>query len=285
MGGGVLGRLPGQHASVRVQVIDRGQADGVLIRTPHDQWVVIDAGTDRLQAEAMASVWGVDTVALAIVSHRHRDHFGGMDDVLRRFPVRRFVGNLADCPDRAHDDTIRAILASRRIPAQSAGADTIEVDGVRFIVLPPDPVDDPCPEHENDNSILVRLEFGGFAMLFTGDAETAERQWLMANHPELLTAAVLKASHHGSRNGADGAANGRTWTDVVAPRAVVISALLQSRHKHPHREAIEAYETAVGRAKVHCTSRHGTVRIYGRPNGTFSVSRQFAFAGSCEFPG
>jgi hypothetical protein len=48
-----------QFQSVRVQVIDRGQVDGILIRTPNAQWVVIDAGTNREQADAMENtgVW------------------------------------------------------------------------------------------------------------------------------------------------------------------------------------------------------------------------------------
>ena len=53
-----------QFSSVRVQVIDRGQADGILIRTPNQHWVVIDAGADRRQADSMRDVWDVDRVDL-----------------------------------------------------------------------------------------------------------------------------------------------------------------------------------------------------------------------------
>ncbi len=66
-------------SSVRVQVLDRGQADGIVIRTPNSQWVVIDAGTNGQQADYMAEM-GIETVALAVISHRHFDHHGGMDD-------------------------------------------------------------------------------------------------------------------------------------------------------------------------------------------------------------
>lgn len=38
------------------------------------------------QAEAMKTAWGVDSVDVAITSHRHYDHYGGMDDVLEDFP-------------------------------------------------------------------------------------------------------------------------------------------------------------------------------------------------------
>ena len=47
-----------QFQSVRVQVIDRGQGDGMLIRTPNSQWVVIDAGTNRQQAISSQTVNG-----------------------------------------------------------------------------------------------------------------------------------------------------------------------------------------------------------------------------------
>lgn len=275
--------LSAQFKSVRVQVIDRGQADGILIRTPNQQWVVIDAGRDKLQAESMESRWGVDSVALAIVSHRHIDHYGGMDDVLKKFPILHFVMNMADCPNRVHDNTIRKIVADQGIPSQSIGADTLEVDGVRFIIAPPDPTVDSCPEEENDNSILVRMEFGEFSMLFTGDAETAEREWLMEHHPALLNVDVLKASHHGSINGADGTFNNQSWMDIVNADAVVLSAHVNSQHGHPHPPAVQIYEAAVGDNKVYCTSRQGTIRVYGRRDGGFSVFKQFSHSGSCAF--
>lgn len=282
----LLGASPAaaQQPRVRVQVIDRGQADGILIRTPNERWVVIDAGTDRQQAESMAGNWRVDSVALVIVSHRHRDHFGGMDEVLEAFPVGRFVGHLGDCPGTDADDTIRAISSRRGIPTQDLGADTIVVDGVRFIILPPDPDDDPCPREENNNSVVVRMEFGAFSMLFTGDAETAQREWLMEHHRDLLDVAVLKASHHGSRNGADGMVNGRTWLDHVTPQAVVISAGVHRGFKHPHAETVDAYSAAVGDA-LHCTNRHGTVRVYAFADGSFRIRRQFSSDRSCAYDG
>ena len=91
-----------------------------------------------------------------VASHRHFDHYGGMERILRDFPVDLYVGNLADCPNRSTDNAIRTALQERNIPTQGPGQDTITVDGVDFTILPPDPDDDPCPGEENDNSVLVR---------------------------------------------------------------------------------------------------------------------------------
>jgi competence protein ComEC len=187
-----------QTQSVRVQVIDVGQADGILIRTPNLQWVLIDAGQGSLLADSLPAHFGVDRLALAVGTHRHRDHIGGMDNVLNRIPAALYLGDTTVYASGQDDDRLRDTVTVRAIPVQIPGADTLEIDGVRFIILPPDPVDD---ANENDNSALVRLEFGEFSMLFTGDAEDAERDWLVVNHASLLDADVLKASHHGSRNG------------------------------------------------------------------------------------
>ena len=86
----------------------------------------------------MRDVWGVDEVALAIVSHRHADHYGGLERILRNFPVKLLVMNMEDCPNRTTDNKIRTAASEEGIPTQSLGADTITVDGVKFILLEPD---------------------------------------------------------------------------------------------------------------------------------------------------
>jgi competence protein ComEC len=205
--------------------------------------------------------------------------------VLDRYPVDLFVGNLSDCPNRSTDNAIRARLASRGVRAQSVGADTIDVAGVRFIILPPDPTTDPCPTRENDNSVLVRLEYGQFSMLFTGDAEIAERGWLVTNHAAQLDADVLKASHHGGNNGVlDAAGSATAWLNAVTPRVVVISAGVHRNHRHPMPNAVTAYVLATD-GRVHCTNRHKTVTIYGSRNDGVTVARMNPSTKSCAYDG
>jgi competence protein ComEC len=275
-----------QFASVRVQVVDVGQGDGILIRTPNRKWVLIDAGTNNTLATNLGPVFGVNRLALVIVSHRHGDHYAGTAHVLDTYPIDRFIGNLADCPNRSTDNTIRATLTDRGIPKQSVGADTLVVDGVTFTVLPPDPTTDPCPDQENDNSIVVRLDYGQFSMLFTGDAEVAERTWLMANHPDLLDVEVLKASHHGGDNGVlDSGGHADPWLDAISPLYVVLSAGVNANYGHPMPEAVAAYVARVGSTKVVCTNRHQTVTIYGHSSGSVTIYRQHPNTQSCVYDG
>lgn len=268
-----------QFTSVRVQVVDVGNADGILIRTPNQRWVLIDAGQDDRFADSLPTHFGVDRIALAIGSHRHYDHVGGLDRVLDLLPVERLLLDTTAVADRAFDDSVRVRIGRTGTPVIDDGprADTIDVDGVRFIVLPEGP--EQGFSDENDNSVVVRLEFGEFSMLFSGDAEEERRDWLAENVPALLDVDVLKASHHGSHNGTDS-----TWLALTSPDHVVISAGVRADYRHPHQEAVAAYEAATG-GRVFCTNRHGSLRVYGTATGAVRIYRQRPTDKRCAYDG
>jgi competence protein ComEC len=266
-----------QHASVRIQVIDRGQGDGMLIRTPNEKWVVIDGVADTLQAHAMQHVWDVDTVDLAIISHRHNDHFKGMDAILRRIPVKQIVFDMRD-RSRSVDDTIRAIIGRKNIPVLAIQSDTLIIDGVSFVIFdaPPTAI---SSSKENNNCVIVKLIYGQFSMLFPGDAETRQRNWLISSYGAGLDSDVLKASHHGANNGTND-----NWLQTVTPSHVIISAGVNASYGHPQANAVNAYLAATDN-KVYCTNRHGTIRIYGFDDGRIRIYRQRQNTKDCTFDG
>jgi competence protein ComEC len=103
--------------------------------------------------------------------------------------------------------------------------------------------------------------------------------FLVENHPGLLDVDVLKASHHGSRNGFTD-----DFLNVATPTHIVISAGVHQGFRHPHPEAVDAYEAATN-DRVFCTNRHGTIRIYGYQDGRIRVNRQQDSADPCTFTG
>ena len=266
-----------QSQSVRIQVIDRGQADGIVIRTPNTEWIVIDAGTNRKQAEYMEEM-GVDEIALAVVSHRHADHQGGMDDVLKRFDTLRFLGITEDCPNRQGDNLVRAELEGVEIILLKNTPQSLTIDGVTFTVLPIGTMHN-CPSEENLNSVVLRMDYGDFSMLFTGDVEEEALDWLVENHADLLDVDVLKASHHGSNNGYT-----HEFLAAVTPERVVISAGVNATYKHPMPEAVADYEEATG-DRVYCTNRHSSIRVYGWEDGRIRITTLKDIDKSCVYDG
>ena len=99
------------------------------------------------------------------------------------------------------------------------------------------------------------------------------------NHPELLEADVLKASHHGSSNGTFD-----DWLEAVQPRYVIISAGVDAGYRHPHKTAVDAYVDATD-DRVYCTNRHGTVRVYGFSDDRVRIRTQRQTGKSCTYDG
>ncbi len=254
---------------LQLRFLDVGQGDAVLIEVPTGQRVLIDAGRDDAVLEHLLRLQ-VDTIELFIASHNHADHIGGAVAVLEEIPVRFFMDNGVAHTTR----TYRRLLETLRdldIPLLEPERRTIEVGDAALDIL--SPPGEPTWGH-NDNSVGVVVRFGEFRALLAGDAERRLwRHWLETAADDFGPVGVLKASHHGSRNGDVGAVLER-----VCPRLVVVSAGRNNPYGHPHVEALERYE-AVG-AAVLLTADEGTVSISATRDGSFQVVTEHGFADS-----
>jgi competence protein ComEC len=107
----------------------------------------------------------------------------------------------------------------------------IELGSVELLLFPQPPED---RQDENNNSIGIRLKYGAFSMLFTGDSESPERRWWLAQHSDLVrNCTILKVPHHGSRNGTDA-----RWLKEVSPALAVASLGRDNEFGHPHSETV-----------------------------------------------
>ena len=77
---------------------------------------------------------GITALDIAVVTHRHFDHHGGMDEVIRATPPDLFVGVTEDCPNRSSDDRVRTALTGDAVTIHtlSGTPEVISIDGVNF---------------------------------------------------------------------------------------------------------------------------------------------------------
>jgi beta-lactamase superfamily II metal-dependent hydrolase len=245
------------HTSRRlaIEILNVGQGDSILVRTPEDKTALIDAGSHKDLVADLLQRHEIDSLDLLVLSHHHQDHYGGMEEVIRRLPQlpRVFLdsGSSHTTPrylrllELIHDRGIPAIQPIDRPRHIGLGSVALTV----FPRAPENPADD------NDNSVGIRLQYGSFSVLLPGDAGRAERAWWEANVPELCQGAtVLKLAHHGSDDGTDA-----RWLGLVQPRLAVASVGQANDYGHPGSQTIDLLmRTGV---KLLRTDRDGSVAI------------------------
>lgn len=254
----------GGDDSLRIKFLDVGQADAILIQLGRKA-VLVDAsrGDDIVR---YLEEEGVDSLVAAVASHNHADHIGGMDAVLDSWPVAGYYSN-GHPPVTETDADVAAWLRERKTPVPSPPWAPIQLGDVRITVWTPPPFDPAglsAADIENNSSLGVLVERGSFKALLTGDSQAEELSaWL--THRKVPDVDVLKAAHHGSRNGVIPG-----WLHATRPEVVVISVGATNSYGHPEAAALRYYRT--GHRAVLRTDQDGTVTVAVDSVGHYRLS-------------
>jgi competence protein ComEC len=238
-----------------------GQGDATFIQTPSGRQILVDGGlypsvlNDQLGQQM--PFWDKE-IDLLIATHPDADHVSGLVGVFDRYQVNTLITNGQSFGESPIYDEVLAAAQNQAAEIRPVQAgEMIEIgDGVRLEVVHPGP--ELIAENRNENSVSMRLLYGDFTFLFTGDAEQAgEAEMLAAERP--LTSLVFKAGHHGSKS-----SSSLPFLQAVQPQFIIVSAGVDNRFGHPAPEMLERAES-VG-AIVLRTDELGTITV--TTNGT-----------------
>jgi competence protein ComEC len=255
-----------------VVAIDVGQGDALLVRAGDGASLLVDAGPadeardqGRLAVEPLLRAEGLTQIGVAILSHAHRDHFGGFGWLARRGWITSLLENGSDANGgwrRALDHDLATGGARRAVVA----SDTTLGGAVPLTVFAP-PADSLVRARgnavENNRSLVAALTLGGARVYLPGDAEDeAERASLSRVGP----VEILKSPHHGSRTSSTA-----PWVEALHPRIVLVSCGEKNRFGHPGRATMGRYRLAG--ARVWRTDREGAIRVTPGRGGAWVSTR------------
>lgn len=245
-------------ADLELRFLDVGQGDAVLLRHARTA-VLIDTGVkDDIMAKLKGL--GVTKLDLMVVTHNHWDHLGGADAILTQMRVNRYMGNGRTALKQNHKEVIQ-LLTERKVRQVTPSEGTMMLGDAALDFLPPPPGMN--PDDENDHSIGVILRRGAFEALLTGDSGADEfNGWL--DKGLIPDVDVLKAAHHGARNGVT-----PRWLNVSKPEVVVVSVGAGNDYGHPHDWALRYYGSH--NRKVYRTDHHGDVVVLVNEQGRYRV--------------
>ena len=244
-----------------LHLLDVGQGDAIAMRTPHGQWVLVDAGRrwDGGDAGRRVVVPYIQRrggpVAAFVMSHAHDDHVGGAESVLQALKPAQWWEPAFVTTSSAYRAAL-AKLKHEHTPWQRVRpGDVMRVDGVSFEVLAPDSSWTAQQHDANETSVVLRVQYGESVFLLTGDAEANEESWLLAHTPaDHLRADVLKLGHHGSRTSSTA-----PFIDAVHPSLGIVSVGQGNRYGHPSPETLGAF--AQRNVPVLRTDRDGVIVV------------------------
>lgn len=233
--------LPAPFSGTEYIQLDMGDADAAVLRQ-EKHVLVVDAGeyggdlASYLRAEHLP-------VDLLVLTHLHSDHAGGVRELLDEgIPIRRCVMP-SGALEADFDEEVLPLLA--RMEANGTVIETVHrgdilqwAEGKLTVLFPPEGF---SASNANDGSMALLVEAEGVKLLLTGDLSARYGQYAA------VSADVVKAAHHGSKNGTT-----QAFLDESTPSAVLVST---------KRENAADYLRGITDADVYSTLESGAIII------------------------
>jgi competence protein ComEC len=191
----------------------------------------------------------VHQLAIAVVSHAHADHLGGVPSVLHRFHPRIVLEPGDKVSDPLYLEFLDELTVDSIAWHRGRRGERFSLDSVRFTIMHPGDWDQ-WGEDLNEDSLVLLVEYGEFQAIFAGDAGFPAEAEMRG---ETRRIDLLKVGHHGSRW-----STGDEWLDSLRPTAAVISV---GRNTYGHPAAETLGRLSRHRVQVWRTDRDGPVNV------------------------
>lgn len=260
-----LGNTVRWRGNLQITMMDVGQGDGTFLRSPSGNVYVIDGGSSDVEQvgqyrmEPFLESQGVQKIQYLLITHGDEDHTNGWIELIEDKNSIMNIETIIFPTKEVWDENLYSLARKaeqRNIKVAYMQKGSIIRDGeLQIECLGPEP--EYSGETGNAASLLLRVNYQGFDMLFTGDAEGEGEEALQEVLNQELQAVsweALKVAHHGSKN-----SSSEELLEQIQPTYALISAGQENRYGHPHQETLERLER-VG-SQVFTTKEKGAITL------------------------
>ncbi len=248
-----------------ITCLDVGQGDCLVLETGTGNCFLVDGGstnkskTGQYQILPYLKSQGIGKVDGILISHTDEDHISGIREILeltieRVNPVKiscLYLPNWKNPPDSWKK--LRELAQKAGIPVKTLQAGKCIAAGkLKMDILWPQ--ENASGTDVNEEGIVVKVSYGNFTGLLTGDmGEETEKRLLQQG--KLQDIDFLKVGHHGSHY-----SSCQEFLKKIKPEWGVISCSSTNTYGHPSKEAIERLEKAG--CQVYYTMKGGAITVY-----------------------
>lgn len=232
---------------LQIHIIDVGQAESILI-VQDGFTMLVDSGDNFTGDDVVKYIknLGIDKIDIFMITHFHRDHAGGAHKIISSLDVKKIVchkfSDLSTMQERfwyidmSISRSIRETFGSMSIFMESACENNklknFDVGDAKVYTLS----QNNDAVNVNNKSIVFKLVYGDFSMLFMADAESEVEKELLEEDAD-LSADVLKIGHHGSKTSTTD-----EFLDNVNPKYAVVSCGNGNDYNHPYGAVTKRFE-------------------------------------------
>ena len=239
----------GAGKSLQIYFIDTEGGQSTLVVSPSGQSILVDTGwpgfgsrdADRIVAAAKDA--GVSELNFVVITHFHRDHVGGVPQLLSKMKVGTFIdhGQNREDSDVTREDYAayeKAIAASGSKRESLKPGDIIPITGIRAQVVTADgehiagalpgggeenpycagQPEAPADPSENARSLGTLFTFGKFRFIDLGDLTKQKELQLVCPKNLVGTVDLYLTTHHGLN-----LSNSPAIVDALHPRVAIMN--------------------------------------------------------------
>jgi competence protein ComEC len=294
--------LAKKRSSLQIYFIDVEGGQATLIVSPAGQSLLIDTGwpgfdgrdSDRILAAARLA--GVEQLDYVLITHYHRDHVGGVVQLVDRIKVGTFVDhgpNLEDSDVTRQDYAAYQKVLPRAKHLVLGPGDGLPMNGITIRTLTaagehitdplpgageanpyctsdPAPPDDPT---ENARSLGILLTYGKFRMIDLGDLTKKKELALVCPNNRVGVVDLYVVTHHGFDR-----SNARSIVWALHPRVAIMDngshkgasqQAWQTVHDSPGLEGFWQLHYAIDAGTDHNVKEEFIANVDDKPDGNY----------------